>query len=146
MLGDLDEPWHLHFYCSICYKSRKSAKDLCDSCSDDSKRVFFFISIPLEHQLKKLFARPDFMKDFAEFLPESNNGNIENIFDGEVYKEVRRTFPPNVICVTLKFNLDGMQVFTSNNFSLWPCYAVVNELPPQETVSNRKSTDTWSLG
>jgi len=34
--------------------------------------------------------------------------------------------------ITLMWNTDGMQIFSSNTFSLWPFYLVVNELPPKK--------------
>ena len=33
--------------------------------------------------------------------------------------------------ISLTWNIDGLPVFSSSKFSLWPCYFIVNELPYQ---------------
>ncbi|KAK3910293.1 Acetyl-coenzyme A carboxylase carboxyl transferase subunit alpha [Frankliniella fusca] len=38
----------------------------------------------------------------------------------------------NDISITLTWNTDGVQIFKSNTYSLWPVYMVVNELPPEK--------------
>ena len=67
--------------------------------------------------------------------------NIEDIFDGELY---RNHFDPKgyfhgtstaargkEIHLSLMVNTDGVSIFRSSNYSLWPVYFVINELPPE---------------
>ncbi|KAE8741261.1 hypothetical protein FOCC_FOCC013216 [Frankliniella occidentalis] len=62
---------------------------------------------------------------------KKNVNNIEDIFDGEVYKGAEaRMMNENGITFTL--NTDGVQIFKSNSYSLWPIYLVINELPPEK--------------
>lgn len=56
---------------------------------------------------------------------------IEDIYDGKLYKEHSR---PNHILsfrenISLLWNTDGIPVFKSSTFSIWPIYFIINELP-----------------
>jgi len=60
-----------------------------------------------------------------------NQNGYEDIYDGSLYREMML---PNGILnsqnnISLTWNIDGLPVFSSSKFSLWPCYLVVNELP-----------------
>lgn len=134
VLEGLDEPVKIHYFCSVCYKVRKSASDLCDTCKDENKCVLFFIQFPLEPQLRNKFARPHFVEDLKhkEKRTKKDINNIEDIYDGEVYKEAEKSFLESCINITLMWNTDGMQIFKSNSFSLWPFYLVINELSPRK--------------
>ncbi|XP_034255450.1 uncharacterized protein LOC117653711 isoform X2 [Thrips palmi] len=134
VLQGVEEPAVIHYFCSICYKIRKGPNDLCDSCTDINKCVLYFISFSLESQLKKMFERPDFVENikYKQTRNKKNSENIEDVCDGEVYKEAAKSFDESCFTITLMWNTDGMQVFTSNTFSLWPFYLVINELPPKK--------------
>lgn len=134
VLETFDEPVYLHYFCSLCYKIRKNSSDLCDTCKDESKCVLFFIHLPLVPQLKKLFARPGFKESlsYKETRSKKNADNIEDVYDAKNYKDAEKKFKEFCTNITMMFNTDGMQVFTSNSFSLWPFYLVINELPPNK--------------
>ena len=64
-------------------------------------------------------------------IDSTEKTNIEDIFDGKLYKE---HFKPNGILsfkqnISLLWNTDGIPVFKSSNYSLWPFYFIINELP-----------------
>ncbi|KAK3926279.1 Zinc finger protein 438 [Frankliniella fusca] len=135
MLESLDEPVHIHHYCSACYQTRISLTDLCDTCTDESRYVHYFMTVPVVSQLSRLLKRPDFVHSLQHKLTRSkqNPNNIEDIYDGEIYKQVEaQTFNNSGISISLMWNTDGVQIFTSNTYSLWPVYLVVNELPPEK--------------
>ena len=64
---------------------------------------------------------------------------IEDIFDGRLYKKhfegdgfLRGTSAyekKRQVHLSLTINTDGVAVFRSSKFSIWPVYFVVNELP-----------------
>ena len=66
--------------------------------------------------------------------------NIKDIFDGQLYKKhfgvdgfMRGTSVEqkrNQTHLSLQINTDGVAVFKSSKFSIWPVYFTVNELPP----------------
>ncbi|PFX11311.1 hypothetical protein AWC38_SpisGene25033, partial [Stylophora pistillata] len=72
--------------------------------------------------------------------------NIEDIFDGELYKN---HFDPRGffygtstagrekdIHLSLMVNTDDVSIFRSSNFSLWPVYFIINELPPEKRLGD----------
>ena len=68
--------------------------------------------------------------------------NVEDIFDGQLYKKhfdcegyFHGTSLPareKEIHLSLMVNTDGVSIFRSSNFGLWPVYFVINELPPEK--------------
>jgi len=57
--------------------------------------------------------------------------NYEDIYDGKLYKEL---MTPNGILssknnISLTWNVDGLPLFKSSKFSLWPLYFIINEFP-----------------
>ena len=68
--------------------------------------------------------------------------NTEDIFDGALYKKhfdskgYFRGTPTAArdkeIHLSLMVNTDGVSIFRSSNFGLWPLYFNVNELPPEK--------------
>ncbi|KAK3926367.1 Formiminotransferase N-terminal subdomain-containing protein [Frankliniella fusca] len=127
----IDEPVQMHYFCSICYKTRLSSTDLCDVCVDQSRAVQYFITVPLATQLKKMLKRPDFVADleYKTSREKENVNNIEDILDGDVYKNAEKSTP---FTLTAMWNTDGVQIFNSSSFSLWPFFLVINELPPDK--------------
>ncbi|KAE8752310.1 hypothetical protein FOCC_FOCC001103 [Frankliniella occidentalis] len=135
MLETLDEPVLMHYFCSVCYKTRVSLSDLCDSCTDPARYVHYFLTFPLAAQLSRFLMRPEFVQNLQHKLTrdKQNPENIEDIYDGEIYMQTEaQNVTVNGISITLMWNTDGVQIFKSNTYSLWPVYMVVNELPPEK--------------
>ncbi|KAK3918412.1 Guanine nucleotide-binding protein subunit alpha-13, partial [Frankliniella fusca] len=132
-LEEVDDPVHMHFFCNVCYKMRLSKTDLCNSCTDNNRYVDYFLTFPVVPQLKKKFQRPDFMQHLQYKTTRSkiNENNIEDVFDGQVYKGAE-TRMMNENGITFTLNTDGIQIFKSNTYSLWPIYLVINEVPPEK--------------
>ena len=60
-----------------------------------------------------------------------------HIYDGELYKKLLQH--PEVLLsphnLSFTWNKDGVPVFKSSSFSLWPLYLVVNDLSPKKRFS-----------
>ena len=87
----------------------------------------------MEDQLKTLFEKPSFYDHLQHRFhrKKANEDNIEDIYDGKVYKE---HFDCGKILshaenISLLYNIYGVPVFKSSNYSIWPLYFVINELP-----------------
>lgn len=133
ILEHIDEPVEIHYFCSSCYQSRTSESDLCEKCTDESRTVLFFIVFPLEAQMMEKFKRKDFVHDlkYKTRRVKKNDDNIEDIYDGEMYKEFE-SGTSSEYDISLMWNSDGVQVFKSTSFSLSQFYLVINELPPEK--------------
>lgn len=92
----------------------------------------YFIYIPLQQQIVRLLSN-------NKVFPYLTNRNLDTILGSntvndvttsELYKEliVKHGLNPNDVSLT--WNTDGIPIFHSSNFSVWPLQAFVNELPP----------------
>lgn len=56
--------------------------------------------------------------------------NYSDICDGELYRNLAsESILQGISYVTLTFNTDGIPVFHSSKYSLWPLHLIVNEFP-----------------
>ncbi|KAK3910803.1 hypothetical protein KUF71_004291 [Frankliniella fusca] len=112
MLAHLNDSIEVHHFCSICYKTRKSLTDLCDTCEDETRSVEFFITFPLAPQVRRMFQRPDFVQNLRFNQLRANNGNIEDISDGQLYRDAENQGQASGI--TFMWNTDGQRFLSEN--------------------------------
>lgn len=68
------------------------------------------------------------------------NDNIEDVMDGDLYKkhfdkdhffrDTKEEQKNKELHISLQINTDGVSLFRSSAFSVWPVYFIVNELHP----------------
>ena len=141
---NLKSPMRFHRYCSYCFLQVENNLTVCPNsfCARDltcSGNTAFFIEIPIASQIQDFFARPEFLNLLKHRFVrvKKDEHNIEDIYDGELYK--RHTGINGILSdernISLTWNTDGISVFKSSKFTLWPLYFVVNELPYKERIS-----------
>ena len=64
---------------------------------------------------------------FSRTKTEINN--IEDIYDGASYKKLMKDADHRHLSLTV--NIDGVSIYKSTNYSMWPVQCIVNELPIQ---------------
>ena len=132
-------PFNCCYYCTQCFNPIKDvtlrACGVCKTVINSVKDLSYFIHIPISDQIKTLFARRHFYSNLLHRFTrvKLNQDCFEDIYDGLLY---RKLMSPNGILnsrnnISLTWNIDGLPVFSSSKFSLWPCYFIVNELPYQ---------------
>ena len=59
-------------------------------------------------------------------------GDIEDVYDGKLYKDQFQHggFLSQQFNMSFKVNSDGVAVFKSSKFGVWPLFLSINELPP----------------
>ena len=132
---NLKFPLNFHYYCEKCQQKLNSKTDQCPNCEGQTK-VCYFITISIIEQLKKMFLRPDFKDNLNYYRTrqKENQENIEDIYDGQVFKSfLRRVVEPLNLERFLAFmwNTDGIAVFKSSKFSIWPFFLSNVLLPPE---------------
>ncbi|KAE8747069.1 hypothetical protein FOCC_FOCC006207 [Frankliniella occidentalis] len=130
----LNSDFELSYYCNLCWRAKESAHDLCDKCKDPKRKVHFFVHFSLAEQLKALYKRPAFLEalKYRQTRSKINENAIEDIIDGELYQEVLKGFLSDVNNLSLMWYTDGIQLFESTSFSIWPQFFVLLELPPEQ--------------
>lgn len=130
-------PFNHCYYCPQClYPFSDLATTACTICKkvfNSVKDLHYFLHVPIHDQIKSLFVRKSFFSNlhYRFARPKFNQDNYEDIYDGQLYK---RFMSPNGILnnvnnISLTWNVDGLPIFESSKYSLWPCYFVINELP-----------------
>ena len=85
----------------------------------------YFITASVVNQLKDLFEK----HDLKSFLVQDrySEGSFSDIFDGNSYKK-HADFFQNCDNLSFTWNTDGVPVFSSSNFSIWPVLISINEV------------------
>lgn len=124
-----------HFFCGNCIFPLQSKNSVCKKCKKRGNAAFF-LELPLLQQLQTLFKRAGFYEDLQyRFQPDRklNSENIEDIYDGRIYQEQAEFFSsPNNISFT--WYSDGIKIFKSSSFSIWPLCLVINELAYKKRI------------
>lgn len=123
----------------------------CDECdmefnSEESiKNGTFFLHIPLKNQLIQLLTHPILFQFLTnrdlDILAESND--VCDITTGKLYKKLIRSHAMSKNDISVTWNADGVPIFKSSQYSLWPVQCMINELPPHLRSHHILLTDLW---
>ncbi|XP_061183192.1 uncharacterized protein LOC133191454 [Saccostrea echinata] len=132
---NLRNPLIKHYYCARCLAFQKNNGPgenctVCESAMDKSNKRYF-LEMPIENQLKNLFAQNGFYNNLQGRFRKSFNNSYEDITDGTLYRQLYNNDGPLSSSDNLSFvlNTDGAPVFKSSKVSIWPVFLVINELP-----------------
>ena len=140
------------FICSCCQTLLKTSDSLnCEICEKEYVRQEllekgnFFLYLSIEKQLKHFVQKHDISKDLEHrFNREKDNDVISDIYDGQMYKSLGNgILTSDRNAMSLSFSCDGVPVFESSNFSIWPLQGMLNELPPQKRKQNIFLIGLW---
>jgi len=141
----------VHYYCPFCFSyisESNSRTGNCPQCKEEIKVDLykngnFFITLPLETQLRDMFENSNMSELIGHRFSRSKSSdeNIEDIYDGLVYKEVMGNKDSSHI--SLMWNTDGVPVFNSSNYSMWPIQCIINELPIHLRKKHVLLTAVW---
>ena len=136
----LKHPINKHHYCPSCCMPIDTQ---CSNCPNAScEKTFasndkpFFIEIPIADQLKVLFNRKGFYSDLRHRFErqKGNVSSIEDIYDGARYQSYMQSgeFLSQQHNISFIWNTDGIPVFKSSKYCIWPLYFAISELPPHK--------------
>jgi len=129
---NIQSPVVFHYYCSACVNTLESKTAVCEVCGKNNG-VQYFLEIPIIEQLKSLFKRPGFTQplDHVKNRTKKVPDNIEDVYDGELYKaHVRENHSDfHDYCLSLMWYTDGISIFRSSHYEVWPLFVVINEVP-----------------
>ena len=123
----------------------------CKSCrrlfneKESIKSGNYFLYIPLQKQIESLLGN-------AKLFSYLTNRNIEeslnllvvtDVITSDLYKELINEQGLSSNDISLMWNSDGIPVFKSSNYAIWPLQASVNELPPHLRHKNILLLGLW---
>lgn len=120
--------------------SLETKDSVCKYCHSNSGNNFF-IELPLLSQLQTMFLRLDFVDklQFRFHRVKKALNNTEDIYDGRIFKRFFSNggFLDNKHNISFMWYSDGISIFHSSHFSIWPMYLVVNELPYRDELRKK---------
>lgn len=140
-------------YCPICNPLLTGIEGLeCTLCNVIYRKDVllrdgnFYIYLPLEKQIRDLFTKCGDTLNLAYRFTRNkiSSSAIEDIFDGQLYKYMVGGLlmsDPNALSVS--FYCDGVPIFKSSNFGIWPLQEILNELPPKQRKENIFLIGLW---
>ncbi|XDV26081.1 hypothetical protein PO909_029878, partial [Leuciscus waleckii] len=128
-----------HIYCpnSEYYIGDQDSEGQCVVChttwdkNSSLKNGNFFIYLPIQTQLEHLLQREDIAQRLKSRDSTCNSETYEDIGSGKMYHNLYKIGGP-LHCThgySLTLNCDGVPVFKSSLYGIWPLYGIVNELP-----------------
>ena len=146
-------PSRRHHYCSLCKTAVSEFEhvcpnSLCRTALPSSSRSYF-VEISVEEELRSLFKRPGFYKDLQYRFQRQKlqPDNVEDVYDGKLYRAHMQPgkFLTNPCNVSFQWNTDGVPLFHSSKYGMWPLYLKINELPPMKRncLSNKILAAIW---
>jgi hypothetical protein len=136
-------------YCQNCETQVETTDNVCRKCNTvvDEHELLrlgkFYLQFDLRHVLNTMLEIPEVAKELYDNLntrAESiGTGVYGDIVDGEAYKklELKRND------LTLTMNTDGVCVFKSSSFSIWPIFVSLNELKYKLRRKHTKLVALW---
>ena len=133
-----DQEVELHYYCHDCkifIGSCPQDQNRCKACEavfcreTYSRQGYYFMTVSISDQLRTLFERHDLYESLVKerFTENRNVKNVKNMFSGDIYK-AHKDFLSNSYNLSFTFNTDGVPVFASSSYSIWPLYLQINEI------------------
>jgi len=149
-----------HFYCVKCsysFGKRDSNEEptlVCPECAcineiTDLTKASYLVVFPLQMQLE-LLLKTDKVREALHSpkqLVEGRNPNIiSDLYDGKSYRDFANSLTEDetATVISLSGSTDGTPLFRcSSSYSIWPCFASVNELPPVMRMKHLLLCGLW---
>lgn len=133
-----------HLYCGKCQSllpdDEGTQGRVCPDCQTryvvDTivKNGHFFLTLSLESQVQDLLENHDLT--LIEGNQKEYNEQISGVHDGDFMLDLLRSGAVAQEDLSLLWNCDGVPVFKSTQFAIWPIQVVLNELQPKIKKDN----------
>jgi hypothetical protein len=89
--------------------------------------------MPIEKQIRRIIKLNQDIFNSDIRPPRTANDDIEDLFDGAIYKELYDSefgylFHKNE-AFTFSINTDGISICDQSNVTIWPVFLAINEIP-----------------
>jgi hypothetical protein len=124
----------------------------CDNCQEQYQKTKlmekgnFFIYLPIAPQLARLLQRKDIGSNLSYRFDRNkeNPDAFSDIYDGDMYRSLGDgALLRDPTSISLTFSTDGLPIFHSSNYAVWPLQAIVNELPSKLRTENVLLFGLW---
>ena len=128
-----------HFICPVCFtylgrNPKKDEKLLCSICKKQfelkelKKKGAFMLTKSIKSQLKGMLENGNLWESIQN-RPRLEKGCYGEVYTGDLYRSaVIKTFLESGDNFTMTLNTDGVQVFNSSKYQIWPIMCAINEI------------------
>lgn len=112
---------------------------------DNPSNTSFFVMLDPSTQIQDLIS---FYEDHYDYVVRErvpNRDRIEDVYDGKEYRKFVNSLPADErrSYVSAVFNTDGAPKFECSQYSIWPLYLMLNELPQQQRMNQLLTCGLW---
>ncbi len=126
-----------HYYCRFCKTTINNFDLVCPNTAcgrSAGTKPSYFLELSIADQLRNMFKRPKFFGKLQHRFSRTKPprlSEIEDVYDGQLYCDLMKPgeFLANLRNISFQLNTDGVALFHSSNFGIWPIYHKINELP-----------------
>lgn len=144
--SELTSPVQKHYFCDFCKEySGIISREECTFCG--KKKEKYFMYIPIAGQLQSILSGLSEKEvNYRENREKMTGSNIDDVFDGDLYKShfngshfigTQQRNMSKELHISLQLNTDGVSIFRSSSYSVWPLYLIINELHPKQRFNSR---------
>ena len=90
----------------------------------------YFLYLPMARQIKDLFSDDELRRYLTNHENRRNTKVISDTTSGALYQKLVNQCNLSHSDISLTWNTDGIPVFESSRYSIWPIQSAINELPP----------------
>ena len=143
----------VNYYCPTCttaldddMKCRICEGEFCKKNPLNNQQSYF-LTVNLESQLKHITEDLQLGSNLNYRDNRTKHVNsVSDIYDGKMYRDMIKNENCNLkkpYSMSDGFNSDGVPVFNSSSFSIWPILSFINELPPLMRKKNVIFSGLW---
>jgi len=148
-----------YFYCSKCcfeFGIRDSSVQPVIECTEcghsndisNLAKSSFFVLYPIAPQIELMFMDKKIRENLShpkELVQKNLSNGMKDLYDGQCYKSFVASLSETMKHVmSLTVSTDGSPLFRlSSNFSIWPFFVQINELPPHIRMKNIMLAGLW---
>ena len=139
----------LIYYCKNCQASFENSLNLeCQLCGTERSSKCYFVTLPIKKQIEQMFSRHGFFEAIKHwFYCKVAPDLIADVYDGALYRALSRPgeFLNLAFHISFQWNTDGVPLFRSSSYSMWPMYFKINELPQRmrNGLNNKILAGMW---
>ncbi|XP_062554341.1 uncharacterized protein LOC134219583 [Armigeres subalbatus] len=120
------------YFCTECQycigKCAPTGNDVCPLPDCGSKSFDFFMTIPIEQQVRETMLK--YQKEISDYQTVVRSEAVSDISQGKIIKQISAKVPEKLI--TLSVNTDGAAAYRwSINKPCYPIFLTINNLPPR---------------
>ncbi|KAK1166316.1 hypothetical protein AOXY_G12915, partial [Acipenser oxyrinchus oxyrinchus] len=139
----------IHHVCNFCESYLgKETSEKCTYCEKEwieqrnLKEGNFFFHLPLHAQIKAFLEDPELSQKVVRNRHGFQSQTFYDITSGKKYQDLSLQSTEETLSVM--FSCDGLPVFKSSSFCVWPVLCVINELPATERFNHIFLASLWS--